>query len=127
MSGGVGSVLVVDDEPSIRLLCKINLELEGFRVLEAKSLAEARTVLESEPVDAVLLDVHVGGDDGRALLVELRLQRPDVAVAFFTGSADLDQGGADAVITKPFTIEELLETVTALTRGRPRVHSQPSK
>jgi DNA-binding response OmpR family regulator len=120
MPGGKGTVLVVDDEPSIRLLCTVNLELENYRVLEAASLEQARRALASEAVDAVLLDVHVGADDGRALLEELRVDWPAVRVALFTGSADTErqrESGADAVISKPFTLDQLLETVADLTTG----------
>src|ERR671929_1381952 len=67
--GGGHSVLVVDDEPSIRLLCRVNLELEGYRVLEADTLAQARERLRDEDVSVVLLDVHVGSEEGRAVRV----------------------------------------------------------
>ena len=60
-SGGhaAARILVVDDEPSIRLLCRVNLELEGYEVLEASSLATARATLEGDAVDVVILDVHL--------------------------------------------------------------------
>ena len=53
-------VLVVDDESALRLLCRVNLELEGHRVLEAATLAEARELLAAELPDVMLLDVHLG-------------------------------------------------------------------
>jgi DNA-binding response OmpR family regulator len=117
MVGVSAAVLVVDDEASIRLLCKINLELEGYRVLEAARLDAAREALRSEPVGVVLLDVHVGPDDGRDLLAEVRAERPGVRVAFFSGTTGVEAIaglGADAVIPKPFTLEELTETVARL-------------
>jgi DNA-binding response OmpR family regulator len=112
-----GSVLVVDDEASIRLLCRVNLELEGYRVLEADRLRAARETLAAEPVDVVLLDVHVGPDDGRELLRELRADRPEIRVAFFSGTSEtsvIAGLGAEAVIPKPFTLEELTDTVGRL-------------
>jgi DNA-binding response OmpR family regulator len=54
------TVLVVDDDPSLRLLCRVNLELEGYRVLEAGDLAAARSALSGDDVDVILLDVHLG-------------------------------------------------------------------
>jgi DNA-binding response OmpR family regulator len=117
MDGGPGAVLVVDDEASIRLLCKVNLEIEGYRVLEAARLEAAREALRSEPIGVVLLDVHLGPDDGRDLLHEVRAERPGVRVAFFSGTAEgesLGDLGADAVIPKPFTLDELTETVGRL-------------
>src|SRR5688572_24424720 len=64
-------VLVVDDEQSLRLLCRVNLELEGHRVREAASLAEARQEIERAIPDVILLDIHVGADDGLELLDEI--------------------------------------------------------
>src|SRR5438105_6676147 len=117
MVGGSGAVLVVDDEASIRLLCRVNLELEGYRVLEAARLEAAREALRTEPIAVVLLDIHVGPDDGRELLGELRAERPGVRVAFFSGTTEVDaiaHLGADAVIPKPFTLDELTGTVARL-------------
>ncbi|TMK90010.1 MAG: response regulator [Actinobacteria bacterium] len=118
---GVGhSVLVVDDEPSIRLLCKVNLELEGYRVLEADTLAEARRHLRENDVDAVLLDVHVGAEDGRKLVQEIRSVRPSTGIALFSGSSEVGaaaSAGADAVIPKPFVLEHLIRTVGRLVHG----------
>jgi DNA-binding response OmpR family regulator len=117
MAGVAESVLVVDDEPSIRLLCKVNLELEGYRVLEADTLEAARAHLRSERVSVVLLDVHVGADDGRELLAELRAERPEVPIALFSGTTaphSIAILGADAIIPKPFTLDELAGTVGRL-------------
>jgi DNA-binding NtrC family response regulator len=111
-------VLVVDDEPAMRLLCRVNLELEGYRVVEAGSLDEARALLEREPVAVVLLDLQVGLERGGALLDEIRARDVRVPVVVVTGSADVDTGelkvDADAVLAKPFTIDELTGTVQAL-------------
>jgi DNA-binding response OmpR family regulator len=114
------AVLVVDDEPSIRLLCRINLELEGFDVLEAGTLAEARAAVSSREVSVVLLDLRIGREMGGDLAQELRDRQPPVPVAFVTGSAEIsptDHGLADAYLRKPFTIEALLSTVRRLAAG----------
>jgi DNA-binding NtrC family response regulator len=114
-------VLIVDDEPSIRLLCRVNLELEGYDVREAATLAEARAALEAESPSVVLLDMHVGRERGATLLAEIRLRQPRIAVALVTGSAEVEQGqgdsGADAVIVKPFTLDMLTSTVRDLAAG----------
>jgi CheY-like chemotaxis protein len=107
-------VLVVDDEPAIRLLCKVNLELGGYSVLEAGSLAEARRHLDGR-VDAVLLDLHVGAHRGDELLEELRRLR--IPVAIVTGSSEPGAAAEfrpDAVLPKPFTIDDLEATVAQL-------------
>jgi DNA-binding NtrC family response regulator len=107
-------VLVVDDDRSLRLLCRVNLELDGFDVTEAESLAEARAALAGDPVDAVLLDVHVGADNGIDLLDELKRDRAELPVILLTGESGLPseaRGRADAVLSKPFEIRDLAKTV----------------
>jgi CheY-like chemotaxis protein len=107
-------VLVVDDEPAIRLLCRVNLELAGYDVREAGTLGDALQQVE-EGIDIVLLDMHIGIDSGETLLEEL--VRREIPVAVVTGSTDLESvasKGANAVLAKPFTIEDLETTVTRL-------------
>jgi DNA-binding NtrC family response regulator len=111
------TVLVVDDDPSIRLLCRINLEFEGWHVREAGSLSEARGRLQANDVAAVLLDVHLSDGSGVAFLDEIRRDHPGARVALLTGTVDtstLDGVTPDAVIPKPFTLEELVGTVRGL-------------
>jgi len=112
-------VLVVDDEPAIRLLCKVNLELDGFRVVEAGSLDAARALLDSEPVAVVLLDMHVGLERGETLLDEIRGREPRLPVVLVSGSGNIDTRelkiDADVVLGKPFTIDELTGAVRTLT------------
>src|SRR5438309_6103252 len=96
-----GAVLIVDDEPSIRLLCRVNLELEGYRVLEAESLSQARSVLAEERLALVLLDLHIGGESGFDLLEEIRRELNGLPVVLLTGSFELDakqRALADAVL-----------------------------
>jgi two-component system, OmpR family, torCAD operon response regulator TorR len=113
-------VVVADDDAAFRMLLRINLELEGYRVREAGSAAEVRETLAGGDVDLILLDVRLGDDDGIALAAALRKEHSELTIAFLTGSAfglaeDAD-GISDAVIQKPFNLEELSETVALLTR-----------
>jgi DNA-binding response OmpR family regulator len=113
----VRTVLVLDDESSIRLLCRVNLELEGYRVLEATTLDEGRRILGSERVDVLLIDIHVGPEDGRKLVRELRESKAPTGIALLTGTVDLstaERAGADAVLEKPFRLEVLVDTVRRL-------------
>jgi DNA-binding NtrC family response regulator len=113
-----GQVLVVDDDRSLRLLCRVNLELDGYGVVEAASLDEARRVAAGEPLCAVLLDVHVGSQNGIDLLDELKRDRPELPVVLLTGESGLTasaRGRADAVLPKPFQIHELGATIARVT------------
>jgi CheY-like chemotaxis protein len=110
-------VLVVDDEPSIRLLCRINLELDGHEVLEAESLTTVRTMLAAEHIDVVVLDVHQRGERSDPLVAECHARTPPIPVLLVTGSVDVTHPGlaeADAILPKPFELDALLSTVRTL-------------
>ena len=110
-------ILVVDDEPSIRLLCRVNFELEGYEVLEAESVATVRAALEEEDVDLVVLDVHLRGERSDVLVGECRARQPRIPVVLVTGSVDVTHPGlaeADAILPKPFELDHLLSTVRNL-------------
>lgn len=117
------TVLVVDDDAAIRFLCRVNLELDGWAVLEAASVTQARDTLAADPVDIVVLDVHVGVDSGLDFMAEIRQRHSGVPVVLLTGSVGspgLDGVDADAVISKPFTLDQLTGTVGRLVvRGGP--------
>lgn len=113
-------VVVADDDDAIRLLCRVNLELEGYRVAEAANSRELARVAEEEDVALVLLDIHLGSEDGIEVARELRQRHPGVAIAFLSGSVDFGERSAsvsDAAIRKPFTLEEFTATVHRLARG----------
>ena len=116
MQSPVARVLVVDDDLSLRLLCRVNLELDGFAVREASTIAEADAAVAQERPDVVLLDVHLQQEDTRELLE--RLRAAGIPVALVTGSVDLDDflGAADAVLAKPFEPRTLVETARRLAR-----------
>lgn len=108
-------VLVVDDEPAIRLLCRINLELGGYEIREAGTLAQARERIAAGGIDLVLLDMHIGSERSHEFLAELK--EAGIPVAVVSGSTDLEsvaRAGADAVLRKPFTIDDLESTVAEL-------------
>ena len=118
------TVLVVDDDRSIRLLCRLNLELAGHRVLEAGTLEDAAEIATGERPQVVVLDVHVGSGDGVAFLAELHALLPEVRVAMLTGTADtagIRAAGADAIVPKPFDPAVLVATVEGLAAGAPQV------
>lgn len=107
-------VLVVDDERGLRLLCRVNLELEGHRVREAATLAEARRELELQTPDVVLLDVHVGADDGLELLDHIEALDLHTRVVLLSGTAQVGpelRNRVDDVVGKPFELKRLAAAV----------------
>ena len=111
------TVLVVEDDAALRMLCRINLGLEGYRVLEAETIDRAAELVTSEPIDVVLLDLHVGPRHGTELLPTLRAERPGAAVCLLSGTSEADppvEEGVDGFIRKPFELEVLTDTVQRL-------------
>jgi DNA-binding NtrC family response regulator len=113
----VKDVLVVDDEPTLRLLCRVNLELEGHRVREAATLAEARAELDAATPDVVLLDVHVGPDDGLELLDHIEALELRTRVVLLSGTSEVGpelRRRVDEVLGKPFELKRLSAAVTGI-------------
>jgi DNA-binding NtrC family response regulator len=121
MDAQPSTVLVVDDEPSLRLLCRVNLELDGHRVLEAATVADARELLAAGGVDVVLLDIHVGSTSGLDLLDDIEALELPVRVVMLSGTSDVSpqvRARVDAVLGKPFTLEALAAAVRNERSGR---------
>jgi DNA-binding response OmpR family regulator len=108
--------LVVDDDASLRLLSRVNLELEGFVVDEAATVEGAEAAVRAARPDVVLLDVHLFGQETHNL--RARLRADGIPVALVTGSADVTElrEGADGVLTKPFAPSALIELARRLAR-----------
>jgi len=116
----VATVLVVEDDPALRLLCRVNLARESDRVLEAATIALADEVLTQEAVNLVLLDLHVGSRDGRELVPVIRARQPNAAICLLSGTSVSDpplDAGADDFIRKPFDLDVFRSTVGRLTSG----------
>ena len=114
-------LLVVDDEPEIRLVLRRCFELEGYEVAEAANGAEMRAALDTGRVSLVTLDLKLGAEDGLALAREVRSAR-NVPIVMVTGKDDpVDRVvglelGADDYIVKPFHLREVLARVRAVLR-----------
>jgi EAL domain-containing protein (putative c-di-GMP-specific phosphodiesterase class I)/CheY-like chemotaxis protein len=121
------TVLVVEDDRSIRtLVCQL-LALEGIAALEAEDAAGAMNQLSAHPVDLVLLDVALPGVTGYSVLEEIRhtpaLSPLPVLLLTAGGPGHLVAGlaaGADDYIAKPFAVDELIARVQAHLRARDR-------
>lgn len=109
------TVLVVDDEPTVRILVTEVLGDLGYRPLEAEDGAQGLRILNTDArVDLLVTDVGLpGGMNGRQLADAARVQRPDLKVLFITGYAEnavLSHGHLDPgmhVLTKPFSMDDL--------------------
>ena len=123
-SSGVGTVLVVDDEPMIRRLASRILKEAGYRVLVAGDGDEALRIYGEDPhrIDVVLLDMSMPGLSGTAVLAALKQQHRDVKVVLMSGfgeSEALRVVGANsflAFLQKPFHAADLPGVIASALR-----------
>jgi DNA-binding NtrC family response regulator len=121
------NLLIVDDDPALRLGLGASLQTEGYRVQEADSLAAARARLRLAPPAAVLLDLQLTDGTGLELLPALKESWPDVPVVMMTAHGSIDsavlamQRGAYTYLQKPLHTEELFVVLRqAMETGRLR-------
>jgi CheY-like chemotaxis protein len=122
---GQRTILLVDDEPLIRMVAAEQLEEMGYLVIEAGDAREAMRALESNREIALLItDVGLpNGMNGRQLADAARLARPTLPVLFITGYAEnavLNHGHLQPgmlVMTKPFDMDTFARRVKALSEG----------
>lgn len=128
------TVLVVDDEPSVRMFVSESLGSCGYIVIEATdSLAGLQLLRSDTRIDLLVTDIGLpGGADGRQMADTGRSIRPGLPVLFMTGYAQptvLDNAQLEpdtAVLTKPFTLEALTLNVNTLLRDCKRPANSPS-
>ena len=126
MPGGGDRILVVDDEPGIRDVCRLYLERDGYEVVEAGGMAEAEDACRRWRPDLVVLDLMLPDGNGLDLCRRLVAQGlPVVVLTARTDEPDRVLGlelGADDYVTKPFSPRELVARVRAVLRRsrRPR-------
>jgi CheY-like chemotaxis protein len=118
---GTGTILLVEDESSVRTFILRSLVLAGYTVVEAKSAEEALRLLETMPApDLLFTDVVMSGMNGRELERRVRARHPGMPVIFMSGytdSAIIDNGAPDADVVflqKPFSQDDLLGKVREL-------------
>jgi len=111
-------ILVVEDEDSLRLLYQQELEQEGYDVVTVESGEKAIEVLESGPIDLVVLDIRLTGMNGLEALEEMLLKNRNLKVIINTAYAnykdDFSSWLADAYLIKSSDLSELKETVKNL-------------
>jgi two-component system OmpR family response regulator len=121
MSANEAHILVVDDEPEVRLLLRRCFEREGYAVSEAHNGEDLFQVLDHGPVSLITLDLGLGGEDGLELARRVRARR-NLPIVMISGKGDtIDRVvglelGADDYISKPFHLREVLARVRAVLR-----------
>jgi PAS domain S-box-containing protein len=119
--GNGESILVVDDEESVRLIMRSTLESFGFRAVGAADGAEAIALFRSAPAlfDMAVVDMQMPGLDGGKTILSLRHLRPDLPIVAASGMAtnqNREEAAANGVrhfLDKPFSVETLIRTVHA--------------
>jgi DNA-binding response OmpR family regulator len=125
-------VLVVDDEPRMIGFIRMNLELEGYQVLEAHNGVEALEIIRTQLPDLVLLDVMMPEPDGFETLRMLR-EFSTIPVIMLTAKGEEDDKvyglelGADDYVTKPFGSRELSSRVRAVLRRAEMPSASPEQ
>jgi len=115
-------ILVVDDEKSILNLIRMNLELEGYKIITSMSGLEALQKIRQAAPDFIILDIMLPDISGYNVLRKLRRSGCCVPVILLTAKDQLNdkllglQFGADDYMTKPFSNEELILRIRAITK-----------
>ncbi len=117
----MGNILIIEDDPSIRKLVKVNLMKRGYTVTEAEDSHKAIALFQEVSVDLVLLDLILPGLSGVDVCKWIR-SRSDIPIIILSAKLEEDlkvaalDAGADDYVTKPFGQEELLARVRAFLR-----------
>jgi two-component system, OmpR family, phosphate regulon response regulator OmpR len=124
-----GSILVVDDDKDVRDTIRDYFEFCGFDVFVAGDGDGMRNILASRPVEIVLMDLNLPGEDGLALTRELRASRPVGVIMLTAAGQTIDriiglEMGADDYVPKPFDPRELLARVKSVLR---RLRERPKE
>jgi len=121
---GVGSVLVIDDEPVLQDVLKTLLEGNGFDYHPATTAADGLRVLREEEIDVVLLDLMLPDRSGLELLPDIKAHDPHLPVVVITAYSSIETAieamreGAFHYVPKPFKNEEVLHLVRRATERR---------
>ena len=115
-------ILVVEDDPNIRLGLEDNLDMEGYQVLSAPDGVKGlKSAIENE-IDLLILDIMLPGMNGYEICRKIKAEKPELPVIMLTArGSEMDKIagldiGADDYITKPFSLPELLARIRAAFR-----------
>ena len=116
----MATILLIDDEESVRMLFQVALARAGYRVLTAENGKHGLRLLEHQAVDLIFVDIFMPEMDGLELIPLLRKTRPATKIIAISGGSGkmnhLDTAkylGADDTLMKPFSHQELLDAVSS--------------
>ncbi len=127
------TILVVDDESTIREVIRRYLERDGYTVVEAATGRTALEIASREKLDLIVLDLMLPGVDGLALTRQLRERGSHIPIIMLTAkgsTADRIHGldtGADDYLAKPFSPQELMSRIRAVLRRAPPPSALPQQ
>ena len=112
----MAKILLAEDDPTMISLLKTLFKMEGFDVVTLEADADIPTVVQKEMPDAVLMDVHLGGQNGLEILEAIRSNRElsDVRIVMTSGLNVKDEcmsHGANAFLLKPFMPDDLIKVL----------------
>ena len=119
---GVRKILIADDEHKIVMTLEYSFRKAGYEIYIARDGSEVLEILKEQIPDVILLDIMMPNIDGYTTLSEIKKNEKykDIKVIFLsakTGESDIKKGmemGADAYVTKPYSIKKLMEQVEEL-------------
>jgi CheY-like chemotaxis protein len=129
------TVLVADDDSLIRTIFTEIIRGEGFESVEADNGQKALDLVNSQKIDLIFSDMNMPVMNGFELLVAVKREHPQIPITVITGfnstyrEEDAMAAGADAYITKPFKVEDIVRTLHAMSQkiqGRTPAQSMQS-
>lgn len=115
------TLLVVDDEADLREIVSSELEYMGAKVFQAENVSAAKAIMNGQKIDLIVSDIRMPGGTGIDLLNYIKNKNIDVPpIILITGFADITienafNQGAEALLSKPFKLEELIQIASKLT------------
>jgi PAS domain S-box-containing protein len=125
------TILIVEDEPSLRALLAGYVRESGYRVLEAASVQEAIATARDQNIDLLVTDIVMPGGGGQTLASALSVSYPDLGIIFMSGYADsasLQEAASRPgvmFVPKPFTLKYMLEKIREALGGAPATLQTP--
>ena len=118
----MAKIIIVDDHPDLQELFKALLTFNNFDVRSAGSAAELNALLQFYAPDLILLDIMLGGENGKEICMDIKKKYPAVSIILISASPKLlmnyEECKADGFIEKPFDVHVLLDKINSLLAGK---------